>query len=403
LESHLKLLERNSAANESDPIINRPERKYTRITIDETGIELPFVERLLNDGEVVASKKVRVADFQKSMINIADDWMIYEEFMSNDDAANTLIKNIFAYTEEYKTEEGELLINQLLNYVNTAASVDIKAKLLRMLCEKWNLRDLEQNSLIELYRSLVANEANIVDRGIILELIKTLLVKIDFFDNPKADLISTISRVLLESVQAESAKEAIKEVWLNLVSKMSKKDILEAAKPYLAEMGLSTPILPKGCVLFKSNKTQTFIVLEVERQRLDVDLFGEIIPDVGHPKLLFWFVVKTKTGVVEECSVGVIKDVVLNENSSIYKYPFSNVHPDMECCWPKKPKVKDIRNLETFPTMFLTGERNFHLYKDSVTGLGYRDLLIKLSGHDFDDSLLGQPERKFCELFDSFE
>jgi hypothetical protein len=44
----------------------------TRITIDEDGLQLPTVERLMDD-LIVSCKKIHVADLHKSMIAVADE------------------------------------------------------------------------------------------------------------------------------------------------------------------------------------------------------------------------------------------------------------------------------------------------------------------------------------------
>src|SRR5690606_12598808 len=130
------------------------------------------------------------------------------------------------------------------------------------------------------------------------------------------------------------------------------------------------------------------------RARWDVNLGGQIIDQVGHPKLVFVF--DLFRGQIQGKKVAAVKDEVITEKTKLYRYPFSNVQSgNLECCWNYFPQLKEFRNIESYPYIFLQGERNFHLYSGEM---GYRALLESLSGKDFDDNQLVDTNKVFAEL-----
>ncbi len=367
---------------------------YQRYTLDEEGLKLPVVERVLENGEVVDRKRVRSLDFQQAMVNSADEWMLYESLWRSSNGYYNCFEAMFKYLEEYRDGDGGLILESLLDYV-TNNSRDVQmAQLFRSLCEKLNAASLDPAAYNSVIRAMVSRLENVSDPSALLDLLMTLLAQAHFFDSPDLEVVKCVIGVVQTRVKEFEAGAALDEMWAYMSERTSKRVILEVAKPYLDDLSLTTPILPRNCAFYSSNsKSGQRVGILVERCRWDVNLTGDSLPQVAHPNLLFWFQVKDGNC---KASVAAVKDAVLSGDSRLYRYPFSNVFDHLGCCW-NIPEVKDIRSLESFPGMFLTGERNFHQYPGTA-GKEYRELLTYLSAHEFDDMWLKDTGYKVADI-----
>lgn len=370
----------------------KPKGMQTRITIDEEGIQKPIVERVLN-GVVVQEVKVNAADLQKQMIYSADTWMLYSSIL---DDPKAFISELFRYEAEVGTNGNrDDIIDAIIEELSEGyrkSDDQLMRRLLGVLLENANIPHVDNASYNNLVKALTEKLTNIDDPHDLRRMFELLIDKVHVFDTPDRETIKSILDAAVKHVKEFESEEAVNDLWTHLAGRVKKDIVLEFAKEHLEDLELTTPILPRNCLFFKQSKKRTVIALEVERARWDVNLRGQTIEQVGHPKLIFIFELSNHR---IKAKLAAVKDEVVTEKSKLYRYPFSNVHGSMACCWDHFPQLKEFRNIESYPYIFLQGERNFDLY---VGEKNYRELLAELSGQDFNDEKLVETEMVLADL-----
>lgn len=106
--------------------------------------------------------------------------------------------------------------------------------------------------------------------------------------------------------------------------------------------------------------------------------------EVGYPGLLFRFTVFD--GDVQELRVRAFKGRI-EKDSQLYFYPYTNVYPNGAVCLGnyRYPKVRDLRDLGSYPDVFFELANNSDLYRGDVP---LSELISANEGKEFDDSLL---------------
>ncbi|CAG7651428.1 hypothetical protein ACFQI7_28225 [Paenibacillus allorhizosphaerae] len=369
----------------------KPTLMQTRITIDEEGIQKPIVERILN-GVIVQEVRVNAADLQKQMIQSADAWMLYSTIL---DDAQTFISELFRYGSEVAISDQNDILRAIIDELSNdyrKSDEGLMRNLLAVLLENANIATLDNAAYTKLIRAMTEKLTKIEDPYELQLMFELLLDKVHVFDSPDRQTIKSILDAAVKHVKQFDAEDAINDLWAHLAVIVKKDVVLELAKEHLDDLELTTPILPRNCLFFKQSKNRTVIALEVDRARWDVNLRGQIIEQVGHPKLIFIF---EMSGRRIDARVAAVKDEVITEKSKLYRYPFSHVNSNMYCCWNYFPPLKEFRNIESYPYIFLQGERNFDLYDGAKN---YRELLAELSGHDFDDEQLVETGKVFADI-----
>jgi hypothetical protein len=341
----------------------------TRITIDESGLQLPVVERLMED-MIVTSKKIHVADLHKSMIAVADEWMLYDAVFGDETNAERAVERMFEYLDNEGLGRGDKFYLALANLLkkNEYAKPGQLVEVFRALCEVVNVAKLDSIAYANVVRGMVSRLDAITDTEALQSMMLSLLEKTHFFDSPEVELLEKVLTVIQAKVKEFDAGDEL-------------------------DIELVTPVLPKHCVFYKAGKGNQTVAIEFERSRIDVNLNNQMISQVGHPKLLFVFTVGSRS---ISASVSAIKDEVITGKTKLYRYPFSNVYNHAGCCW-SVPQVKDVRNLESFPIMFLQGIRNFDLYP-KTGGFEYRELLQHCTEQDFNDDLLEDTGKTVADI-----
>ena len=364
----------------------------TRFTVDEDGVQLAVVERLLKD-RVVQSAKVKTVDLQHMMIELADEWMVFDTMLKGDPAS--FIERTLNYAAEMEgtNRQAKEILEAVTEYiVDNNQKKDIK-QLYAALCKRLDVADLDIQSFNEVLHAMLSRMENVTEKSELLAMMTTLFEKAHLYDSPDLSYIQGILAVATKNVKEFRSKQELDELWQHLGSLMDPKILIEAAMPHLENFKFTTPVLPKNCLYFMEEKQFKYVCIEVDRQKIDVNINEDIIEQVGHPKLVFGFTINGNQ--VVNASVAAVKDEVITADTRLYRYPFSNVHNHMGMCWSGYPILNEFRNVESFPFLFLTGVRNFDLYPHTA-GLEYRELLQQLAGKEFDDNLLVETEKTFA-------
>ncbi|MBF7083391.1 hypothetical protein IT084_10440 [Desulfallas sp. Bu1-1] len=149
-----------------------------------------------------------------------------------------------------------------------------------------------------------------------------------------------------------------------------------------------SPALPKNCIYygvlerFASSPTQV-VVIERDKCSKPYNHIGDIILNVGYPKLLFAY--KIQNNNVISSAVVAAKDEFIKNNSAVYHFPYGNVFADGIICWGnyRHPQLEELANLTFYPELFYLIE---HTHPTNAVGQAVVDLLHK--GKKFDDSKL---------------
>ncbi|MBQ0137963.1 MAG: hypothetical protein KBT36_01560 [Kurthia sp.] len=137
--------------------------------------------------------------------------------------------------------------------------------------------------------------------------------------------------------------------------------------------------LPKNAVFVTSSNRGFTYFYDIPMAQYSVKFAAERFNDVGHPRLLFGITVSNK-GIVSQVKLGALKTgEAINENTVIYKYPYSNVFASGVVCW------RDYHDLDidTIPMMFLSAPNNSHLGENTL------ELFKRFENSPFDEELLG--------------
>lgn len=122
-----------------------------------------------------------------------------------------------------------------------------------------------------------------------------------------------------------------------------------------------------------------------------IEYYDEVYHNVGMPKLIF--ALKEYKDRCVYVKIAAIKNEEINYNTSLYKYPLSNVFDNFSVCLGSNKlnnfDLKGITNLKYIPDMFLSMRNNDDKYINSnMSNLSYEDLLKSLENNVFDESYL---------------
>ncbi|MDH6373776.1 hypothetical protein M2444_005619 [Paenibacillus sp. PastF-3] len=159
--------------------------------------------------------------------------------------------------------------------------------------------------------------------------------------------------------------------------------------------GLATPILPRGTLYYSVNNdnSKCTCFLEVAPHRRSVFLYREEIEEVPFPRLIFGFELLHREDeyVISKVFLGATESYgLLNEDSEIYQFPYSNVD-NFVVCWgsTERPILKRLSQLSTIPELFFNSSNTeCYYYNANNSNLSYKELLEKLKGKDFPEEYL---------------
>ncbi|RED75949.1 hypothetical protein [Cohnella phaseoli] len=374
--------------------------KRTRLILDESGRTFPIVERELN-GNIINKYSVNPADLMRLMIKNADDWMIFEAFTARSEGPYNIFDSLFSFLDEQSDKNyGEIWFNELLKHMRDSAYSHTKrtyaydfSELLRVMCKNLTNTELDSDAYRRLFQGILAKAENVLDPEAVAKLAKYLLESVQFFDSPNIGLVQSILDTIFKYVRSH---ESINEMWTFLAERVSQESVMNYALAHLDELVINTPILPSNCIFYSKRRQEEIIAIRVHKQMIDVNLIGTEYPSVGHPALIYVFKLKKEKPSIE-AFLFAVKDTVITEKTLLYRYPYSNVYGNGKCCWSTFPNIDKVRQLESFPDIFMNGERNFHLYP-KTGDMDYRAILTLMSGREFEDQLLVSLDVNIGEL-----
>ena len=162
----------------------------------------------------------------------------------------------------------------------------------------------------------------------------------------------------------------------------------------------STGLLPEDCIMVVMEGKFTYYFIRYPELSADFQYFDTEYRRFPIPRLVFGFKYLPMDHKVAGCSVCVVKDERLKEDTILYRYPFSNVNGGGHICLGNNalPVYKDPSKLHTLASYILRmPNNNDHSSKDNNRlNAEYRDLLEqmkrKTSSHYYTDVLVESGE-----------
>ncbi|MEF3304180.1 hypothetical protein [Paenibacillus sp. GYB003] len=365
---------------------------------EETLIRLPrggllaTVEDHVN-GLLVKSERIRTDELIFSLMTMLDDADI-RRFLVRDGQKQFSLLEIFGPLIESSSNTNE--VNQVfklfLQRFGDESDRDIILRLFYTFTDNIDVSSLSEQGLNQLLSQVMKRVEGLEDSKYFDHFLTTLLGKIDI-SNSSDDIITKVYRSLLEGMNRKGNEKLLRSMFSILINKLDQNWIFEYLRPFMASHRLSSPLLPRNCILYQENGAGCrTVAIEVEKQRFNVQFGNDLYKNVGYPKLVFVF--KVFPGSQMSANVLTVTDKVIGANTEVFYYPYSNVQHagrSMQACWPELNKLgteQDIYNnlnlLSTLPFLFLNSPSNNDLYKYE----NLRDRFIKFSGKDFDDGIL---------------
>lgn len=290
------------------------------------------------------------------------------------------------------------LLKGLLKKVTDFKDPDVINNLFRTLLEKVDLITSNREILNETLMAISSRISSERDQDTVTEMYLTLLnsVNLETIEHP---IIKETVRILLRRIEVEQDVSLLAQLFNLIGPKVPMEWKREVMAPFFQDQKVrKSPLLPKNCILYQEKLDGTkIVVLEIEKQKFNVVYHKTPIMEVGHPKLLFVFNVLRDR--ILSVQIVAVRDKIIRPSTKLYRYPFSNVYSNtFQACWPDKNniRVKEIYQLSGLPYSFISTPSNDHLYD----GTNLRELLVSLSGKDFDESILKETPYTFSDFFD---
>jgi len=348
-----------------------------------------------SNGLIVQERKIQVDQLLAAMMETMEPIDLLNLLLDNDEMINEALGE---WIEEQEAEKVNKFFTLLLSRVEVDYEFKQLVELFQEISKRFDLSQLDEGSLNNLLKLLLDQTKKLENAEVFNALFITLLQKLSISDpTSQGRFITKILEETLSRVKKEEDIPLIEAMFFELAKKSRKDWVRKVLAPYTRKKKVyQTPILPKNCVLFQEELDgKKIVVIEVERQQINVDYHRSSFENVGHPKL--WFEFEVMSDRIVSCRVFALKDPVVKPTSKIYHYPFSNVFQDFRTCWPDlwSLEIQDIYQLSTLPMLFLRSPSNDHLFR----GKNLRELFASLQNRDFDDTLLEDSGKTVAAFF----
>lgn len=334
------------------------------------------------NGLTVSDRRVLMDDLLKALFRMMEAHELTQLILAEEkDSLETIFDPVF------QSQEPKIIfrcLELILNRCNSEDDMGLLSVIFRAIAERFDLSTVNEESLNSLLTLLLARVEHVNDEDAILSLFMTLLKKINIAEGRKE-----VIGLLLHAIAQRARNEKDNDV---------KRWFQEQITSYMpAQKTVTTPLLPPGTLLYQEELSgRKIVVLELEKQRRDILYYNTPYSAVGHPKLLFEFVIRGKE--IEQCRVFALKDGPVKPSTRLYQYPFGNVFQDFRACWPQLNEIEitQLTQLRNLPTLFFKSSTNDHAY----SGKNLRELYISLQGNDFDDETLSDTGLTVADQFE---
>jgi hypothetical protein len=157
---------------------------------------------------------------------------------------------------------------------------------------------------------------------------------------------------------------------------------------------IRTPILPRNTIYYSEGPSKRNVFLEIPPHRRKVFYHEAQIEDVPFPRLIVGFEVSIRENKMDitDVKIAALEDQLIpNEESKVYFYPYTNVQNTFSVCWggQRLPSIERVSQLATIPELFFNSPNSDCYYSSAnVSKLKYRELVEQIKGKTFPDEYL---------------
>lgn len=335
-----------------------------------------------SNGLTISDRRVLMDDLLKALYGMMEPYeltslILAEENMSLDEIFNPIIQGK-DQNDFFKCME------LILRRCQSEEDMSYLSLIFRALAERFDLSKVDEGSMNNLLKLLIDKVEKLSDEDAMLQLFSTILRKLNIAEGRK-EMIG----VLLKQIADRASREKDSDV---------KRWFQEQITSYMpATKTVTTPLLPPGTLLYQEEISgRRVVVLDVEKRQWDISYYKTPYESVGHPRLLFEFVLKGKS--IEQCRIFTVKDGPIKPSTKLYRYPFGNVFDNFSACWDQLNEIEitQITQLRNLPQLFFKSSTSDHSFK----GKNLRELYISLQGLDFNEDTLVETGLSVADQFE---
>lgn len=194
---------------------------------------------------------------------------------------------------------------------------------------------------------------------------------------------------LLKNEQQDEILHLLENIIPHLDSNWVSNLMLEAVRKSKKTLSFYSGPMPKDVDFLSVTTRGITYVYDVPAQQIEVNYKGSKLGKIGHPRLLFLYQLNSD-GMVSSMRLYAAKsNDQLNDEITVYRYPYSNVFNNGRVCWDYSDIT--IEMLPSAAELFLSAENSSHL-KDSAL-----DVFLEFKEKSFDENKL-QPLAKFKDV-----
>jgi hypothetical protein len=162
---------------------------------------------------------------------------------------------------------------------------------------------------------------------------------------------------------------------------ITSEDLEKSLLGSMVRVDVSSGVLPRNCIAWTKSShgdTATYVIRHDE-EFADIQYHDTKYENFPIPRYVFGF--RVSGGKITEVNLGVVAMGELNENTKMYRYPFSNVSGFIMCTGANRlPQIKKVSSLINLPYHILSLPDNDDHYSKSNTKLKleHRELLEHL-------------------------
>lgn len=174
----------------------------------------------------------------------------------------------------------------------------------------------------------------------------------------------------------------------------SHEGVAKALLQSLDYSAIRTPILPRNAFFYSEGPMIRFCFMEIPAHKRTVSYHKAVLKGVPFPRLVFGFKMmlqQEKLQIADVMVAALDSESIMNEDSKVYFYPYTNVERDFTVCWggQQLPTLNRISQLTTFPEMFFNSPNSDCYYNSAnLSKKTYRELVESLKGKKFPDEYL---------------
>jgi len=373
-------------------------QEETLIRLPKGGV-LATVEDYTN-GLVVKSNRIKIDCLIFSLMAMLDEADI-RNFLVKQGHKNFSLLEIFGpmIKESSNVAELDQVFDLFLARFGDQSDRDIMLRLFETFASHIDIASLNDEGLNHIIQTVLNQVETLDDSSDFDTLFLSLLEKVNLSEAHEM-YINNVLRTLMKRIDRIEHEKTLFLLFCSLSKRIDKQWIFDLVAPDLRRKRVSSPLLPRNCVLYQENGDGSRVVaIEIEKQKFNVQFGSVLFPSVGHPKMIFVFLITFKNEISTQLLT--ITDKVISQDSKVYYYPFSNVDSNLIPCWPELRKLsleKDFFNntqlLSTLPYLFLNSPSN----NDHFRGENLREKLANLSDKNFDDSILEYTGKRLSEV-----